>query len=124
MVKRKMEIRQLVLSAFLIPDSVFGHSLLLLQKAKDSDEEWKEKNRKLREDFDLDHSDRLRDIWAYSYTLNLELLVPGKLDDSGHRDTWAGWMCAGGGREVHRCNLPCLSGPKQTKVTMLTPSPM
>lgn len=34
-----MEIRQLVLSAFLIPDSVFGHSLLLLQKAKDSDEE-------------------------------------------------------------------------------------
>lgn len=51
-----------MLSAFLIPDSFFGHSLPLLQKAKGSDEESKEKNRRLREDFDLDHSDRFRDI--------------------------------------------------------------
>lgn len=58
--KRKM--RQPVLSAFLVPDSVFGHSLPLLQKAKGSDEERKEKNRRLREDLDLDHSDRFRDI--------------------------------------------------------------
>lgn len=43
MVKIKRKMRQLVLSAFLIPDSVFSHSLPLLQKAKSSDEEWKEK---------------------------------------------------------------------------------
>lgn len=54
--------RQPVQSAFLVPDSVFGHSLPLLQKAKGSDEEQKEKNRRLREDLDLDHSDRFRDI--------------------------------------------------------------
>lgn len=98
MVRRKTKMRPLVLSAFLIPDSVFGHSLPLLQKAKGSDEEWKEKNRRLREDFDLDHSERLRDIWTYSSTLNLELLVPGKLGDSGYRDTLS-WLNVCWGRK-------------------------
>lgn len=116
--KRKM--RQPVQSAFLVPDSVFGHSLPLLQKAKGSDEEQKEKNRRLREDLDLDHSDRFRDIWAYSSVLNLDLLVTGKLDDGGYRDTWAGWKCARGGREVHRCNVAVFVWAQTNKVTVLT----
>lgn len=85
-VESKRKMRQLVLSAFPIPDSVFSHSLPLLLKAKSLDEEWKEKTRRLRGDFGLDRSDRFRDIWAYSSTLNLEPLVPGKLGDGGYRD--------------------------------------
>jgi len=41
MVKRRMKMRQPVLSAFLPPDSVFGCALPLLQKAKVLDEGWK-----------------------------------------------------------------------------------
>lgn len=120
MVKRRMKMRQPMLSAFLPPDSVFGRALPLLQKAKASDEGRKEKNRWLGEDFGLDHTGRCRDIWAHSSTLTLELITWGKLGDGGCGDTWAGWMCAGGRRGVPRCNLATFFWAQTNKFTALT----
>lgn len=105
MVKRRMKTRQPVLSAFLPPDSDFGHALYPLHKAKASDEGWKEESRRLGNDFGHVHTGRCRDIWAPSSTLTLELLVWGQLGDSGRRDTWAGWMHSVGRKGVSRCNL-------------------
>lgn len=111
MVRRRMKTRQLVLSAFLPPDSIFGHALPLFQKAEASEEVWKEKNRRLREDFGLDHTGRCRDIWVHSSVLNLELVAWGTLGDSGCRDTWTGWMCAGVRMGAPRCNLAMFVWP-------------
>lgn len=115
MVKRRMKMRQPVLSAFLPPDSAFGHALPLLQKAKALDEGWKEKNRRLGEGYGLDHTGRCGDIWARSSTLTLELGAWGKFSDGGCWDTWAGWMCAGRRRAVPRHRLATF-GPKLIKV--------